>query len=110
RPSTTELIEPVITSIENNQDVIEIKGDFKEEEAPADTRPAEKAAPSPGAAPPLAAKSSPIPAISRPRLEKNPGPGLISMLVALPLWAILWGVLFFGSWKTSHMLFRIFMP
>ncbi len=106
RPSTAELIEPVIVAIENNQDVVEIKGDFREEATPADVKPAEKAAPSPGAPPPLAAKSSPIPAITRPRLESNPGPGLAT----LPLWAILWGGLFFGSWKASHLLFKIFMP
>jgi hypothetical protein len=104
RPSAAELIEPVITVIENNRDVIEVKGDFKEESTPEDLKPAEKDAP------PLTEKSSPIPAITRSRLERNPGPGLASKLATLPLWAILWGGLFYGSWQASHMLFKIFIP
>ena len=107
RPSATELIEPVITVIENNRDVIEIKGDFKEESTPEDIKPAEKDAPPPAPGAPLTAKSSPIPAITRPR---RAGPGLASQMATLPLWAILWGGLFYGSWKASHLLFKIFMP
>ena len=110
RPSTTELIEPVIMAIENSRDVIEIKGDFSEEAAPEEIKPAEKAAPPPAAGSPPATKPGSIPAISRPKMERTPGPGLASKLATLPAWAVLWGVLFYGTWKASHLLFKIFMP
>ena len=110
RPSEAELIEPVLTALENNRDVVEIKGDFKEESSPEEIIPAEKAAPPPAATASPAAKAGPAPSISRPRLERNPGPGLGRQLASLPLWTLLWGGLFYGSWKASHLLFKIFMP
>lgn len=107
RPSTEEVLDPVLSGLETNQDVIEIRGDFQEQDGPEEVKPAEK--PAQGTTPP-AKKPEPISSIARSRVESTSRPSLLGNLATLPLWAILWGALFLGSWKASHLLFRIFLP
>lgn len=110
RPSTAEILDPVLSGMESNRDVIEIKGNFEAEGGPKDIKADEKpVAPVPVTTPPPT-RPEPITGIPRSRLERDSRPSLLGNLATLPLWAILWGILFLGCWKASYHLFAIFMP
>lgn len=102
RPSLPEEIDPVISSLAPNTEVVEIQGDYQPESEPADQ-------PLAGiSSPPLARTGQePKPVISRTRMESPPParPSMLKNLVTLPFWAALWAALFYGSSKVAEILF-----
>jgi len=102
RPSLPEEIDPVISSLAPNTEVVEIQGDYQPESEPADPPLAGISSP-----PPTRTGQEPKPAISRARMESPPParPSMMKNLVSLPFWAALWAALFYGSSKVAEILF-----
>ena len=110
RPSTAELLDPVLASIESTAEAIENREDPDPLNEQSGNEAAERLGTSDPRPPLIQPRPDPKPSIPRPRIENAPGPGssMLRNLVSLPFWAALWAALFYGSSKVAEILFTAF--